>query len=320
MFINDLPDAVNHSSLYMFADDTKCAKLIRNPSDSVLLQDDVTSLGKWSSDWKLQFKVTKCVLLRFCTKGASVCHSYSMGGNEVPEHTSHKDLGVVFSSDLTFTAHYDMIIKRAYRVLGLLRRTFRASTNVHEKLLLYVSLVRSQLLYCSQIWRPYLVSDIAKLERVQRRATKFILNDYTSDYKARLLALNLLPLMFVLELRDVMVCVQSFKSPTRDFDIMNFVSFSSGDTRSSAARKMRHASCSTNSVKHFYFNRLPRLWNLLPQVDLGSSVELIKSRLQAFLFVHFKTNFDPNNSCTTHFMYSCSKCGNLAHPPNFKSS
>ena len=100
VFINDLPDAVNHSSLYMFADDTKCAKLIRNSSDSVLLQDDVTSLGKWSSDWKLQFKVTKCVLLRFCTKGASVCHSYSIGGNEVPEHTSHKDLGVVFSSDL----------------------------------------------------------------------------------------------------------------------------------------------------------------------------------------------------------------------------
>ena len=320
VFINDLPDAVNHSSLYMFADDTKCAKLIRNPSDSVLLQDDVTSLGKWSSDWKLQFKVTKCVLLRFCTKGASVCHSYSMGGNEVPEHTSHKDLGVVFSSDLTFTAHYDMIVKRAYRVLGLLRRTFRASTNIHEKLILYVSLVRSQLLYCSQIWRPHLVSDFTKLERVQRRATKFILNDYTSDYKARLLALNLLPLMFVLELRDVMFCVQSLKSPTRDFDIMNFVSFSSGDTRSSAAGKMRHTSCNTNSVKHFYFHRLPRLWNLLPQVDLGSSVESIKSRLQAFLFIHFRKNFDPNNSCTTHFMCPCSKCGNVAHPPNFKSS
>ena len=207
-----------------------------------------------------------------CTKGASVCHSYSMGGNEVPEHNSHKDLGVVFSSDLTFTAHYD---KRAYRVLGLLRRTFRASINIHEKLLLYVSLVRSQLLYCSQIWRPYLVSDIAKLKRVQRHATKFILNDYTLDYKARLLALNLLPLMmFVL---DVMFCVQSLKSPTRDFDITNFVSFCLGGTRSSAARKMRHASCNTNSVKHFYFHRIPRLWNLLPK--LTSVARLSQSNL-----------------------------------------
>ena len=133
--------------------------------------------------------------------------------------------------------------------------------------------MRSQLLYCSQIWRPY-----------------------------------------VLELRDVMFCVQSLKSPTRDFDIMNFVSFSSGDTRSSAAGKMRHASCNTNSVKHFYFHRLPRLWNLLPQVDLGSSVKSIKSCLQAFLFAHFRKN----NSCTTHFMCPCSKCGNVAHPPNYK--
>ena len=37
----------------------------------------------------------------------------------------------------------------------------------------------------------YLLKDIALLERVQRRATKFILSDYTSDYKTRLIQLGL---------------------------------------------------------------------------------------------------------------------------------
>ena len=61
---------------------------------------------------------------------------------------------------------------------------------------LYVSLIRSQLLYCTQIWRPHLMKDILTIERVQRRATKYILNDFTSCHKTRLLKLNLLPLMY----------------------------------------------------------------------------------------------------------------------------
>ena len=63
--------------------------------------------------------------------------------------------------------------------------------------MLYISLVRSKLIYSSQLWNPYLIKDIVMLERIQRCATKFILNDYTSSYKSRLLKLNILPLMYV---------------------------------------------------------------------------------------------------------------------------
>ena len=55
---------------------------------------------------------------------------------------------------------------------------------------LYISLVRSQLIYCSQIWRPYLLKDIITLERI-RRATKFILNDYQLSYRFHLVKLHL---------------------------------------------------------------------------------------------------------------------------------
>ena len=42
------------------------------------------------------------------------------------------------------------------------------------------------------------------------------------------------------------------------------MSFSSTSTRSSANFKLYHYKSSTNSCRHFYFNRLPRLWNSLP--------------------------------------------------------
>ena len=84
---------------------------------------------------------------------------------------------------------------------------------LREKRLLYISLVHSQVFYCSVIWRPHLLKDIILLENVQRRTTKYILNDYRSDYKSRLIALGLLPLMYIFELNDILFCIKNLKSP-----------------------------------------------------------------------------------------------------------
>jgi len=67
-----------------------------------------------------------------------------------------------------------------------------------------MSMIRATLMYCSCLWRPYLLTDIELLERVQRRASKYILNDYTSGYKQRLLKLELLPQMYIYDLTDIM--------------------------------------------------------------------------------------------------------------------
>ena len=83
------------------------------------------------------------------------------------------------------------------------------TVSVSVRKLLYLTLVRSHLLYCSVVWRPYLRKHTILLERVQRRATKFILNDYNSDYKTRLNSLGLLPLSMVLELNDIIFFLKS---------------------------------------------------------------------------------------------------------------
>ena len=126
--------------------------------------------------------------------------SYQVNGHVVAPKSQHRDLGVVMSHDLSWTGHLSLIVKQAYKKLGLLRRSFSATTSTSAKKSLYLSLVRSQLVYCSQVWRPHLVKDIKLLEDVQRRASNFILNDYTSDYKTRLLQLSLLPLSMIMNL------------------------------------------------------------------------------------------------------------------------
>ena len=317
VFINDLPDSVKNSMLLLFADDAKCAKHVSGPFDCALLQDDLNSLHFWSCKWNLTFKEIKCVLLRCCSKGATTLTTYSLNSKDIQVQDTHKDLGVIISDDLSFSAHYKHVTSRAYRVLGLLRRTFTPTANVKEKRLLYISLVRSQLMYCSELWRPHLVKDIVLLESVQRRATKYILNDFESDYRSRLVKLDLLPLMYVFELKDVMFCVKNLKSPTRGFKLDDYLTFRRSGTRSSTAMKMSHKLSSNNSTRHFYLNRLPRLWNSLPPINLMKSADLIKHQLEVFMYRHFEVHFDSNCSCTYHLLCPCAKCCYSPHPPHF---
>ena len=51
-----------------------------------------------------------------------------------------------------------------------------------NKRTLYVALIWSQF----SIWHPHLIKDIYALERIQRWATKYLLNDYDLDYKTHL--------------------------------------------------------------------------------------------------------------------------------------
>ena len=176
IFINDLPDSTHSSFLLLYADDAKCFRPIASPSDHQPLQDDLNSLFNWSLKWKLRFNISKCALLRL-TSGYSFTQSppYYIYDEEIVLKDCHRDLCILISGNLPWTSHYELICSRAYRMLGLLRRVFSAQVCVSAKKNLYTSLVRSQLSYCSMIWRPNLIKDIKCLETVQRRATKFIL-------------------------------------------------------------------------------------------------------------------------------------------------
>ena len=205
IYINDLPDKRSESSLLLFADDAKCFMPISSTADCASLQSDLSSLADWSSEWKLYFNELKCHVLRFTRSQHNVTTpSYSLNKTIISSVCIQKDLGVMLSSDMQWKPHYILIIQKAYKMLGLVRRTFPLVRDVCAKHRLYVSLIRSLLLYCSPLWRPQLLVDIKSLETVQRRATKFITENRSLDYQQRLLSLQMLPLMMEYEIADVL--------------------------------------------------------------------------------------------------------------------
>ena len=102
IYVNDIPDYICNSVLYLFADDTKCLKTISDPADSIQLQDDINSLNHWSEQWSLLFNPTKIVQISF---KPNLQTSYTIGTSLITKVESHKDLGIILSSNLTWDTH-----------------------------------------------------------------------------------------------------------------------------------------------------------------------------------------------------------------------
>ena len=77
--------------------------------------------------------------------------------------------------------------------------------------------------------------------------------------------------MYIFEISDILFFIKNLKNPPNNFNIGTYISFSVGNTRSCGV-KLRHNASSTNEERHFYFNRIIRLWNSLPIIDLNLSL------------------------------------------------
>ena len=129
-------------------------------------------------------------------------------------------------------SHLNCITSKAFKVLLLLHSSISAHHSPKSKPVLYLSLAQPQIAYCSHLWHPHTIRDMCFLERIQWKATKFILNDYSSDNRQRLVTLNLRPISLWLELKDILFIIACFKNPRDHFNIFKYIQFVTSSTRS----------------------------------------------------------------------------------------
>lgn len=127
----------------------------------------------------MEINQTKTVAFRVTNKSKHVFdYSYTLCSTRLSTVNAIKYLGVTISSNLNWRAHLENICTVAERKLWYLRRKLRlASTPV--KLAAYLTYIRPTLEYASIVWDPSEIGLINMLERVQRRAARFILSKYS---------------------------------------------------------------------------------------------------------------------------------------------
>ena len=179
-------------------------------------------------------------------------HNYVMNSSVIPTVVEYKNFRVILTPSLYFSTHIDNIIAKAYHSLGLIRRGVPITCATNIKRTLYLTLIRSLVTYCCQTWRPYLIKESRTLEKLQRRASKYIMGYPSLDYKQRLL--NLLPLTLWLELQDVLLLLHLVEFPPDNYNLSDFVHFFDSSTRSATAGKFVPSSLiipRLNHTKHF---------------------------------------------------------------------
>ena len=205
------------------------------------------------------------------------------------------------------------ILAKAHRSLGLLRRVIPSSSTT-LKHSLHLSFVRSHLVHCCQIWRPFKIQDSKLLESLQRKASMFILNDFQTDYKLRLQQLKILPLTLWLEIQDILFFITLIKFPPDNFNIKNYVQFSTTISSSAASRKIRPVTTQSprlNITKLYYFNRIVCIWNSLPYVDLNLSFTSLRKSIYDLYWDYLFSIYDPGDPCSWSRACLCTRCYKL---------
>ena len=288
IFITDLPDAVMaDNTIALYADDCKTSRVINCPSDYQVFQSDLDNLYSWSQQNLMDFNVKKCKLMRITKKKMPFRSDLQLNNNTLEETSEFCDLGLVTTSMLSWNAHVDKISSKANKILGLIKRTCRGLTDVTTLRTLYCTLVRSQLEYCTVVWSPYTARNVDKLERIQRRATKFILKTDV-EYDTRIERLNLLSLKDRRFLLDVLFFYKALNGYI-NLDVSSYIQFYSNSEgyslrgRDELILKKNYAR--TDTFKFSFFNRIVDSWNVLPlSVRQASSISSFKRGVRDFLF------------------------------------
>ena len=104
-------------------------------------------------------------------------HDYILNSQIIEVAEQHSYLGIMLNKSLSWSSHISTISSKATRTLNFLKRNLsNCSRKVKESA--YLTMVRPQMEYASAVWDPHHNSLIQLLEKVQRRAARWIFNDY----------------------------------------------------------------------------------------------------------------------------------------------
>ena len=190
----------------MFADDTKIFREIKTLGGASSLQKDLGKLATWSQSSGLLFNEAKYKAQHITRKTKPILSSYKHNNTALVLYSAKKYLGVWISKDLTWYKQVNEQSSRAHKLLGYLKGNTRFILRTDERRTLYLALVRPHLGYATLICAPQSIVLIVKLDRIQRRATKFMLKlPYSSNIscKSRSQTLNLIPICYWHELLDL---------------------------------------------------------------------------------------------------------------------
>ena len=174
IFYNDVITCLHHCSFLMYADDLKIYKKIELVNDCNLLQQDLDRFAVWCSMNSIKLNNKKCQSISFSRKTSDINYNYKVNGYPIKKVTQVRDLGITVDAKLSFVPHIDDIVSKSLSTLGFIIRSTKPFKKSSTIMILFNSLIKSQLEYCSTVWNPYYETHKNRLERIQKKFLKML--------------------------------------------------------------------------------------------------------------------------------------------------
>ena len=291
-FVNDFKNCLVKCKVHLYADDT--ILLFKSTSATEIknnLEHDLLSASEWFYKNKLHLNISKCKFMLFGTSKrlAKTQTPDVYIGNEKLEHVNHyKYLGVWLDSTLNWKTHLHKMQSKIKQRLGMLRRV-RHCIDASTTLLLYNSIILPLLDYCDTVYGNCNIADIIKLQILQNRAGKIILEvPYDTRTQKVLTDLNW---FYMTERLFYHRCILMFKclnglAPAYLSDVFSFNSHAY-NTRSATRRNLRLPKCKSMTGQKAFHYLGAKLWNTL-SIDTRNctTIGAFKSKLKSEILFH----------------------------------
>ena len=183
-------NVIKHSNIIIFADDSKIVSPIKNEEDHINLERDLHAIIKWAHENNMELNFEKFQLLHHGRK-ENLKSEYKIDDNITLKKSKNvRDLGVYIEESLSWDMQLTKMLNSARRFGGWILRCFN-SRSPEVLLQLIKTFIIPRLEYCSPLWSPYKIKDIAKVESVLRTLTNKIDGMENFNYHERLNALKL---------------------------------------------------------------------------------------------------------------------------------
>lgn len=175
IFINDIVTQVR-SNIRLFADDTSLY-LIIDKRDQMMattdsLNEDISNISKWASDWLVTFNPSKSESMIISRKhNTNLYPALIMDNQHIVEVSEHKHLGVILSNDCSWHSHIEYIVSKAWPKINLMRSlAYKLDRRSLETM--YISFIRPLLEYADTIWDNCTENDKHELDKIQNEAAR----------------------------------------------------------------------------------------------------------------------------------------------------
>ena len=282
LYINDITEAIKHSYICIFADDSKMVKSIKSMRDRDLFNEDIQAATEWAIKNKMQLNKLKYQLLQY-GKNKDLKIPYKIDEVEVEKSNSVKDLGVLMDEDMSFGEQITTIKNKAKKVAGWIFRIVQTRRQDHI-MLLYLTYVRPHLEYACSLWSPYKLCQIQAIESVQRSVTSRISELKDQSYHQRLNALNLFSLQRRRERYDIIHIWKMQQGIIQNDINLQFYRSSRHGWKCKLSKLPQQESHLATVKYNSFSSRAAALFNLVPKsVKEAKSLPIFKNRLNNFL-------------------------------------